>query len=260
MLIPHHISIIVTTYNRPDALETVIEGLLAQTDRSFEIIIADDGSSSETQLLIESLAKRTNLTMCHIWQPDEGFRAAAIRNKAVAASIGDYLIFLDGDCVPQRDFVAQHRRLAEKGHLVTGSRILLERDFTHKALLGKLKIHEISRFAWFLERIRNNVNKFLPLLKIPVGLIRKIKPHSLRGVKSCNLAVWRDDFQRIHGFDGNFIGWGHEDRDFVIRLYQAGLKRKHGFFATEIFHLWHPPADRHAEAENLQKVGKKINS
>ncbi len=209
-------------------------------------------------MLIESLAKQTDLTIRHIWQPDEGFRAAAIRNKAVAASTGDYLIFLDGDCVPQRDFVAQHRRLAEKGYLVTGSQILLRCDFTHKALSSKIKIHETSRFVWLLERMRRNVNKFLPLLKIPVGLLRKNKPHSLRGVKSCNLAVWRKDFQHIHGFDEDFIGWGHEDRDFVVRLYQAGLKRKHGFFATEIFHLWHPPADRHAEAENLQKVKNKI--
>ncbi len=258
MTIPRHLSVIVATYNRPDALQAVIEGLLAQTDRNFEIIIADDGSSSETRLLIESFAQQSEIAIHHVWQPDEGFQLAAIRNKGIAASTGDYLVFLDGDCVPQRDFVAQHRRLAEKGYLVTGSRILLERDFTYKVLSVKTKIHEISRLDWFLSRIRHKVNKFLPLLKIPVGPIRKIKSHSLRGIKGCNLAVWRDDCQRIHGFDADFIGWGHEDRDFVTRLYQAGLKRKRGFFTTEVFHLWHQQADRQAEAENLQRVENKV--
>ncbi len=260
MPIPRHISVIVSTYNRPDALEAVLNGLLAQTEKNFEIVIADDGSTSETRLLVESFAKQSDIAMRHIWQPDEGFRLAAIRNKGVAASTGDYLVFLDGDCIPQRDFVAQHRRLAERGYVIAGSRIWLERDFTHKILSAKIKIHQASRFDWFLNRIRKKISKFLPLLKIPVGPIRKIGKHSLHGIKGCNLAMWHDDFQQIRGFDESFIGWGHEDRELVIRLYLSGLKRKRGYCATEVFHLWHSPVNSFAGEESFQKVKSMAQS
>ena len=109
------ISLIVTTYNRADALEAVLAALARQTDRQFEAVIADDGSGPATAAVIERWRSRIGLPLSHVWQANRGFRAAEIRNRAILASRGEYCIFLDGDCLVRPDFIARHRRLAERG-------------------------------------------------------------------------------------------------------------------------------------------------
>jgi len=124
---------VVTTYNRPAALALALEGFGAQSTRDFSLIVADDGSTDDTRTLVMDYAKRAPVPVSHVWQADEGFRAAAIRNRAIAATDADYLIFTDGDCVPSRDFVAQHQRLAERGWFLAGNRVLLSAAFTRRA-------------------------------------------------------------------------------------------------------------------------------
>jgi glycosyltransferase involved in cell wall biosynthesis len=124
------ISVIIATYNRPDALDLVLQSLETQTDNNFEIIIADDGSNNETRdLILEHINKSKN-SITQVWHEDLGFRLSKIRNLATKSATGDYLIYLDGDCVTQPDFIEQHRKLSEKGFMVTGSRILLSEKFT----------------------------------------------------------------------------------------------------------------------------------
>ena len=119
------ISVILATYNRTDALALVLQSLDTQTDKNFEVVIADDGSREDTKFLIEQFRRTSRLAIQHVWHEDHGFRLAKIRNLAIASSTGDYLIFLDGDCITQPDFIARHQTLKEQNFLVTGSRILL---------------------------------------------------------------------------------------------------------------------------------------
>ena len=128
------ISVIVSTYNREDALEAVLRSLAAQSDADFEVVVADDGSGPATAALVETWKGKLGRRLDHVWQEDRGFRAAEIRNRAILASRGDYCIFLDGDCIARPDFVAMHRRLAEPGWFVTGNRILLSRALTRDVL------------------------------------------------------------------------------------------------------------------------------
>ena len=128
------ISVIVATYNRPDALDAVLRSLAGQGDRDFEIVVADDGSHSDTGRLVADWAKRTSIPVNHVWHEDKGFRLAEIRNRAIRVSGGSYCIFLDGDCLARRDFVAAHRALARPGWFVTGSRLLLSRELTADVL------------------------------------------------------------------------------------------------------------------------------
>ncbi|MCS6896358.1 MAG: glycosyltransferase, partial [Nitrospira sp.] len=93
-------AVIVPTYNRPDALELVLHGYALQDDLDFEITIADDGSTEDTRILIERLREQMPFQIRHVWQEDKGFRLAAIRNRAVAVTQADYIIFTDGDCIP----------------------------------------------------------------------------------------------------------------------------------------------------------------
>lgn len=255
---PSLISVIVTTYNRPDALVAVLRGLKAQSERDFEVLVADDGSKAETQRAIAGEAAGSPMPIRHLWQADEGFRAAAARNKGIAAARGDYLIFLDGDCVPQRDFVARHRALAEPGRTVTGSRVLLSESFTKAALSNGLDLRSEGGAGWLVRRLRSEVNKLLPFfLRLPDGPWRHREGFAWRRIKSCNLATWKADALRVNGFDETFAGWGHEDADFVLRLLNAGVKRKDGALATEVLHLWHKEAPRDRESINRQRVAER---
>jgi glycosyltransferase involved in cell wall biosynthesis len=238
------ISLIVTTYNRTDALQAVLAALARQTDREFEVVVADDGSGPSTGALIEHLRSRLGVPLDHVWQVDCGFRAAEIRNRAILASRGDYCIFLDGDCIARSDFIASHRKLAEPGWFVTGNRVLLSPAVTDAVLRDHLQPEIWPGTQWVRQRLRGGVNRLAAVLKLPLGPLRKLPARQWQGARSCNLAVWRADLDRVDGFDASFRGWGREDSDLLIRLMHSGARRKDGRFATGVIHLWHPEADR----------------
>ncbi|MCK5719694.1 MAG: glycosyltransferase family 2 protein [Thiomargarita sp.] len=254
------ISIIVATYNRPDALYLVLKALAAQQVNNFnyEVIIADDGSDAKTQDLIQQLQPQLTYPLQHIWQKDEGFRLAKIRNLAIAASTGDYLIFLDGDCVPQVDFIAKHYQLAEKGWFVAGNRILLSSIFTQKVIENQQAIWSWNIYKWLAIYLQRKINRLSPLLRLPNNFLRKLHKLKWQGANGCNIAVWRKNILAINGFDEQFQGWGHEDADLVVRLFKQGVYRKEGRFAVPVFHLWHPQQDRSQEAENFARLGQQL--
>ncbi|WP_306392888.1 glycosyltransferase family 2 protein [Telluria beijingensis] len=254
------ISVVVTTYNRPDALEAVVEACFLQDDKNFEIIIADDGSTANTRDCIERLAARAPVPVKHVWQPDDGFRAAMARNRGTLAATGDYIIFLDGDCVPQRDFIARHRALSQPGFLVSGSRILLSQRLTERALREHIDLAGLTLGQRLRYRLAGDMNKVIQtMLRWPdVGRVRRT--FSWRRIKSCNLAVWKSDLVKVNGFDESFTGWGHEDSDLVVRLFHAGVLRKDGALATEVLHLWHREAQRDQESSNRRIVLERAAS
>ncbi len=254
------ISVIVTTYNREDALEAVLRSLAQQSDAEFEVVVADDGSRSATANLIAALKVKVGPRIEHVWHEDRGFRAAEIRNRAVLASRGAYCIFLDGDCIVRPDFVAIHRRLAESGSFVTGNRILLSRELTAEVLREKLSPQSWNVVRWFGERLRGGVNRLSALLRLPLGPLRRLRQSAWQGARSCNLAIWRSDLDRVDGFDADYSGWGKEDSDIIVRLLHAGVRRKDGAFATGVIHLWHPDADRVMLPENEQKLERVVAS
>jgi len=248
--VPELISVIVTTYNREDALEAVLSALSGQTDREFEVVVADDGSRPTTAALIERWKGRLGVPLSHAWQADRGFRAAEIRNRALLAARGDYCIFLDGDCIARADFVATHRRLAERGWFVTGNRVLLSRELTAAVLREGVLPQTWNLAQWINRRAQGGVNRLAAVLRLPLGPLRKLRPGQWLGARSCNLAVWRSDLELVDGFDASFRGWGREDSDLLIRLLHSGVRRKDGRFATGVIHLWHQDADRAELATN----------
>jgi glycosyltransferase involved in cell wall biosynthesis len=248
------ISVIVTTYNREDALAAVLRSLSRQSDTDFEVVIADDGSGPATAALIEAWKAGAGRHVEHVWHEDRGFRAAEIRNRAVLASRGAYCIFLDGDCIVRRDFVATHRRLAEPGCFVTGNRILLSAALTATVLCEKLAPEDWRFGRWLAERGRGGINRLSALLHLPLGPLRRLRQNAWRGARSCNLAIWRCDLDRVDGFDADYSGWGKEDSDIIVRLLRAGIRRKDGVFAAGVIHLWHSDFDRSRLPENERKL------
>jgi glycosyltransferase involved in cell wall biosynthesis len=249
------IAVIVTTYNNPAMLTAVLEGYLAQTDRNFELYVADDGSTSGTAQVVKQFQARATFSIHHIWQEDEGFRAAAIRNRALAASTAEYIIFTDGDCVPLIDFVATHRQLSEQGCFLSGNRMLLSQEFTLQVLREKIPVHLWKFVDWIAARLRGQINRLMPLMRLPrISALRKFYPQRWKGAKTCNISAFREDLLRVNGLDESYTGWGLEDSDLVIRLIRAGLINKSARFAAPVLHLWHKENDRSHLEENQRRL------
>ena len=249
------VSIIITTYNWPQALSQVLEAIKLQYDNHpLEVIVADDGSTQETARLIHLIKASYPVPLYHVWQPDEGFQAAKIRNRAIAKASYDYIIFLDGDCVPLSGFLKNHRKLAERGCLVYGNRILLNKKLTSNILQSPHNMTHKNLFFWVKARFNGNINRLLPLLRLPLGFLRKKRPGKWQGVKTCNLAAWRSDLIAVNGLEEAYQGWGFEDTDLVIRLQKKGIKSKDGRFAIPVVHFWHPEQDKSASQANWQRV------
>lgn len=232
------ISVIVTTYNRPDALKKVLDGLLAQTCLPHEIIVADDGSGPETRQVLGPCLNSKAPVVRHEWQKDQGFRAARIRNKAILASRGDYLVFLDGDCIPERHFVADHQGLAEQGAFFQGKRVLVSQRasgmFHHNDTESVFKRMGLA----FSSKVSNRHH----LVRVPFS--PSWKKTGLSGIRSCNMGIFKKDVLAVNGFNHEFIGWGREDSEFAVRLYKYGLTRKENPFRAICYHLWHKENSR----------------
>ena len=226
------ISVAVITYNWPVALELVLRALAAQSELPHEVIVTDDGSQPETRGLLERIARDYPVRLVHLWQPDDGARMSRARNRAIAAAQGDYIILLDGDMVAERHFIADHRKYARPGCFAQGSRVLTDAALTARMI--KNDLIKPSFFSLGIERRRHT-------LHIPALATWYSKPSiKRRGIKSCNMAFWRDDLLTVNGFNEAMTGWGREDTELAERAFHAGLLRCDLRFSALATHLYHP--------------------
>jgi glycosyltransferase involved in cell wall biosynthesis len=254
-------TVIVTTYNRPDALASVVQGFFLQEDLDFDLIIADDGSDRHTRDVISQLKLDGPFEISHVWHENLGFRAAAIRNKAIKASQGDYLIFTDGDCIPRKNFVSNHKKLAQEGYFLAGNRVLLSRRLTQKILTHDVRFVHWSSWTILKHYFVRDINRLLPLVSSTwLTPFRKSSPSRWEGVKTCNFSAWRSDLFNVNGFEEQYEGWGLEDSDLVVRLLKNGVKHKNARQATPTLHLWHPENDRSSLERNKERLRAIMSS
>jgi glycosyltransferase involved in cell wall biosynthesis len=243
-------SLVITTYNRPDVLELSVRSALSQSVPPFEIIIADDGSTNETAILVENLSSLSHVPLIHVWQEDRGFRAAASRNRAIAETRGNYIVITDGDMLLDKDFIRDHKSMAVEGTFIQGSRVLLSRENTDMRL--KTKLTSVSPFEKGLGNRKNTLR--LPWLSSRLAL----KNRSLSGIRSCNMSFFRKDCIRINGFNEDFVGWGREDSEFAVRLMNNGILRRNVKFSAIACHLWHSENPRNRLDENDRLLDSAI--
>ena len=235
------VTLVINTFNAPDALEKVLSGVNRQSMGPMEVLIADDGSGPATAALLEGWKNRLNFPLNHVWQPHEGFRRTHVLNQAILKATGDYLVFLDGDCVPHAEFVADHVALAEPGHWVQARRC-----FVKERYVPEFDLSRISVAGWVLGR---RIEQGLKAFRTPWRSVRFDR--DLRGVIGCNLGIWREDLLAVNGYDESFTGWGREDSDLAARLFHLGRGRKFVRGRAVVFHLNHPVASR-AQLESNQ--------
>jgi glycosyltransferase involved in cell wall biosynthesis len=245
------VSVVITTYNRPNYLYKVLKGFLEQTIIPDEIIVADDGSKEDTTKVIEQIKKNTDVRILHVWHEDLGFRRSVIINKAIAQSIGEYIISCDDDSIPCKEFVDDHIRYSEKGYFIQGHRVLLGEMVSYKFESQKISFWYLLKLALKREakNIHNAIRFYIPLIK---------KNRSLKGIKGCNLSFFKKDFIAVNGYNEDFQGWGMEDSELAVRFYKYGLKRKDLRFRACVFHLYHPPYDRTHLQKNLKLLEESI--
>lgn len=227
------VSIIIPTYNWPEALNLCLQSVLVQSILPGEIIIADDGSKQETSDLINNIKRKSPIPIIHVWQEDNGFRLAQIRNKAIAKSCKDYIIQIDGDVILHKDFIKDHIRFARKGSFVSGSRVLI-----NEKLANHLISSQNINISICTKGTRSKLNGIhLPVLSF---LQEKYKNNDILYVRGCNMAFWREDILKVNGYNEEMTGWGREDNELACRLINKGVKKRIIKFAGIVFHIHHP--------------------
>ena len=242
MIPPASLTLVINTFNQPDALQRVLRAVTNQSELPHQVVLADDGSDEKTRLVFERWASRQPYRCERVWQERAGFRRARILNLAIARATKDYLVFLDGDTVPHPCFLFDHGRVARRRTFVQGHRALIEKraatsfgsggfaaDRLRALFQGQLRgLQHVFRWPWRVQRYRTD----------------------LRGIRGCNLAIWRDDLLRVNGYNEAFTGWGREDSELAVRLMNAGVRRMDVRGWALCYHLWHPPASRANLAAN----------
>ncbi len=238
-------SLIITTYNRPEALALVLDSVLVQTVMPDEIIIGDDGSKDETRLLIEKYNKRLPVPIKHIWQEDKGFRVAKLRNQCIQNAQNEYIISIDGDIVLHKEFIKSHVLNAEKAAFLQGHRVMLGEKITEKALKNGLK-----KYSFFDKDIKNRKNTIHNFF---LAKLFSKKSKRKTGLKGGIMSFWKKDALKINGYNEDFEGWGKEDSEFGIRLINSGVKRKDLRFCAVTYHLDHGNSSKTLHRERFER-------
>jgi GT2 family glycosyltransferase len=241
MTAAHSLSVIVTTYDWPEALDAVLQGLADQSDPEFDVVVADDGSGPATGQVVDRWREAFAARLTHAWQPDEGFRLARARNLGAAKSEGGYLVFVDGDCIPRRNFVSAIRRAALPGWFLAGKRVQMSPELSRAVLQDRPAIGRWSAPTLWL-RARREVAPWTYLM--PRDRRRPWRPKLPDFVPQGNeygflTAVARTDFERVNGVDARFVGWGDQDVDLAVRLRRLGLRCSYAGPDATMLHLWH---------------------
>jgi glycosyltransferase involved in cell wall biosynthesis len=225
------VGILVSTYNWPEALESILLSILRQSVLPDEILIADDGSGKETRAVISKYKRVLNIPIKYVWHEDRGFRKSTILNKAMKQAEADYIIQIDGDIILHRNFIEDHAKNAREKSFVQGCRTILDEQMTQEVIAK-------NRFVFsFLSRgIKNRLNA----IRMPIfSPLIKSDPQVSRNIKACNIAFWRADYIAVNGYDNHFQGWGWEDDEFAARLIHSGVLKRRLKLAAVCYHLNH---------------------
>lgn len=220
-------SLIISTYNWPEALELVLESLSNQNILPDEVIVADDGSGEETRALINNF----KLPLNHIWHVDNGFRKAEILNKAIATAKGDYIIQIDGDCIMHSNFIADHLNFRKKGYYLFGSRVNIQKEHLKNLFSKKQTV-----FSFFSKGIKKRTRAiFAP------SLMKFYKPKNSfsKKYRGCNTSYFKSDFMTVNGYNEDIKGWGREDSELALRFHNLGLQGRRLRYAGIVFHIFH---------------------
>jgi len=252
------ISVILSTYQRPADLERVLWGYAAQTDRGFELVVADDGSGPETAEVVSRVGRETGLEPLHVWHEDRGFRKTEILNRAIAASSGDYLLFSDGDCIPRRDLVAVHRALARPGRFIAGGYLKLPAGVSARITVDDVVSGRVAELGWLRAQGWRPGRRALRLTgSRRIGAALDALTPTAAEFHGNNASAWREAIYAVNGFEGE-MGYGGLDKALGYRLRNLGVRGVQARHRAVCLHLHHerPYKDPAVLAENRARLAR----
>lgn len=248
------VSVIITTYNAEDWLRKVLLGFSIQTETDFEIVIADDGSTSKTKEVITALSSRFKYPIIHVWQEDEGFQKSRILNKAILKSSSEYLLFTDGDCIPRNDFVAVHLKYKEEGYFLSGGYFKLPLSISQAINSSDIETQHCFHISWLKQqglKMNFKVTK-LTHNRYFASFMNWLTP-TKRSWNGHNASGFKKDLMEVNGFNHD-MHYGGLDRELGERLFNLGLLSKQIRYSAICLHL------DHARGYSSPEIWKKNNA
>lgn len=226
------LSLIISYYKNLPNLDLIFKGLSVQSEKDFEVIVAEDDCSQETIAFLKTQKEILPFPIQHIAQThDDGFRKNEMLNHAIKASKTDALVFIDGDCIPHRHFIKAYVKSISKGKILFGKRVNLGPTISSEIMEDK-SIQKIN----ILNVLRSDSDKKKEGIYFPFMSL-KIKNTGLLG---CNWGVLKEHLVQINGYDEDYTAPGvGEDVDIEWRLKAIGLKMVSMKNKGIVYHIYH---------------------
>ena len=237
------LSLIVAVYNKPENLRMVLAALERQSFTAFELLIADDGSGPSVREVVDAAKARAPFPIAHLWHEDRGWRKNTALNNAICAAATDYLVFIDGDCLPSRHFLLDHWKERKAGRVLLGRRVETSERWSGELTMEKVRSGEFERFGWneLSDMLRGKSLRVEDGLRIRSAILRTILLRSATGMLGANFSAWKHDLEAVNGFDELYDGPGcGEDSDLQYRLSLIGIRGKSLRNLAVEYHIWHP--------------------
>ncbi len=238
------VSVIIAVYKDVEALELIIESLKNQTYKNFEVVIAEDGQDEKIQAFIKSIK---DLDIKHTSQEDIGIRKTKSLNNGIIASEGEFLIFIDGDCIPYSTFIESYVKISQDGFIISGRRVNLGPKYSKKLrnkIISPLELEKtfLLRYIFISQDCKEGHSEdgfyFSPDGWIYNKFIKNRKAST--SILGCNYACFKKDIIAINGYDEGYgetaIG---DDTDLEWRFKALGCKIKSAKNVANVFHLYH---------------------
>ncbi len=248
------VSLVIAVYNSAAYLEFILTSLERQSMDAFEVIVADDGSGPEIGALIERMKSSVRYPIMHLWQDDSGFRKNVMLNKAIAAARTDYLIFIDGDCLPHREFLRDHSTHRAKDAILCGRRVNLSRQLTERISLDLIRSGAYDRlsFPMLVDGLLARSSNIEDGVRITNHLIRTLLHRNEARILGCNFSVEKSLLEKINGFNEDYRAPGiGEDTDIAFRLSLIGVRLIPLRYLAILYHLYHPPTPASADNKKI---------
>lgn len=254
-------SLIISVYSKVRFLNLVLAGVARQSYKNFEIIIADDGSDDKMQQNLNQLRRTLPYDVKHIWHEDKGFRKNKILNKAIKASTSDYLIFIDGDCIPHRYFIESHIKERQLNFVLCGSRVMLSQDFSDSLSTDDVQNGKAEKLSLQLviDALRGRASRLEDGIRNK--LLLKMHQRKQARILGSNFSIEKSLLEEVNGFDERYEGPGlGEDSDVEFRLSLLGAKFKSVRNFAILYHLYHPKTKELTENWKIFNETKQRNS